>query len=177
MGRPRSIDRDKVLDIAERIVREEGATALTFDAVARAAGITKGGLQYCFGSKDDLVAAMADRWLAGFDAEVARHTPADGTRVDHVRGYVTASARIDEATQTKIAGMLVSLLQSPKHREQARGWYAAWLTRLEPGSEAERRARAAFFAAEGAFFLRSLGLVALDQGQWAAVFDDILALL
>ena len=42
MGRPRSIDRDKVLDIAERIVREEGATALTFDAVARAAGITKG---------------------------------------------------------------------------------------------------------------------------------------
>ena len=32
MGRPRSIDRDKVLDIAERIVREEGATALTFDA-------------------------------------------------------------------------------------------------------------------------------------------------
>ncbi|WP_407521340.1 TetR/AcrR family transcriptional regulator [Methylobacterium oryzisoli] len=177
MGRPRSIDRDKVLDIAERIVREEGATALTFDAVAKAAGITKGGLQYCFGSKDDLIAAMAERWVKAFDAEVERHTPPDGTKVERARGYVTASARIDEASQTKIAGMLVSLLQSPRHLEQGRHWYAEWLQRLEPGSAAERRARTAFFAAEGAFFLRSLGLVEMDQAGWDGVFDDILALL
>lgn len=177
MGRPRSIDRDKVLDIAERIVREEGATAMTFDAIAKAAGITKGGLQYCFGSKDDLIAAMADRWLKVFDAEVARDTPPDGSSLDWARGYVTTSARIDEATQTKMAGMLVSLLQSPGHLGQARAWYAEWLKRLEPGSEAERRARTAFFAAEGAFFLRSLGLVEMDHGQWDRVFDDILKLL
>ncbi|MGX9981715.1 TetR/AcrR family transcriptional regulator [Methylobacterium fujisawaense] len=177
MGRPRSINRDKVLDIAERIVREEGATALTFDAVAKAAGVTKGGLQYCFGSKDDLVAAMAERWVEGFDAEVARHTPPDATLSQRARGYVTASACIDEATQTKLAGMLVSLLQSPRHLDQARRWYADWLKRLEPGSETERRARAAFFAAEGAFFLRSLGLVEMDQDKWDGVFDDILSLL
>ncbi|WP_284209576.1 hypothetical protein [Methylorubrum aminovorans] len=42
MGRTRTIDRDNVLDHAEQIVCREGATALTFDAVARAAGITKG---------------------------------------------------------------------------------------------------------------------------------------
>jgi AcrR family transcriptional regulator len=177
MGRPRSIDRDKVLDFAERIVREEGATALTFDAVAKAAGITKGGLQYCFGSKDDLIAAMADRWLKGFDAEIARNTPPGGDAMDQARGYVTASARVVEATQTKMAGMLVSLLQSPGHLEQARGWYAEWMKRLEPGSEAERRARTAFFAAEGAFFLRSLDLVEMDQAGWDGVFGDILKLL
>ncbi|MBK3405308.1 TetR/AcrR family transcriptional regulator [Methylorubrum populi] len=177
MGRPRSIDRDKILDIAERIVREEGATALTFDAVAKAAGITKGGLQYCFGSKDDLIAALADRWLKGFDAEIVRHTPPNGNGVDRARAYVTASARIDEVTQAKMAGMLVSLLQSPGHLEQARGWYAEWMKRLEPGSEGERRARTAFFAAEGAFFLRSLGLVEMDQAGWDVVFDDILKLL
>ena len=54
-GRPRSIDRDKVLDAAEGIVAAEGAAGLTFDAVARAAGITKGGVQYCFGTKDKLI--------------------------------------------------------------------------------------------------------------------------
>jgi AcrR family transcriptional regulator len=177
MGRPRSIDRDRVLDIAERIVREEGATALTFDAVCKAAGITKGGLQYCFGSKDDLLAAIAERWLKGFDEEIARHTVSDASGVDQARGYVTASARMDEATQTKTAGMLISLLQSPGHMQKARDWYGAWLRRLEPGSEAERRARTAFFAAEGAFYLRSLGLVEMDQAQWDGVFDDILKLL
>lgn len=43
MGRPRSIDRDKLLDMAEKIVGKDGPAALTIDAVARAAGITKGG--------------------------------------------------------------------------------------------------------------------------------------
>ena len=45
MSKPRSIDRDLVLDMAEKIVTENGPAALTFDAVARAAGITKGGVQ------------------------------------------------------------------------------------------------------------------------------------
>lgn len=44
-GRPRTIDRDKVLDAAEAIVSRVGASGLTFEAVARAAGITKGGVQ------------------------------------------------------------------------------------------------------------------------------------
>ncbi|AWV14819.1 TetR family transcriptional regulator [Methylobacterium sp. XJLW] len=177
MGRPRSIDREKVLDIAERIVREEGATALTFDALAKAAGITKGGLQYCFGSKDDLIAAMVERWFAAFDVEVARSTAADAGTIERARGYVVASGRIDEATQTKMAGMLVTLLQSPEYLQRVRSWYATWIGRFDPGSEAERRARTAFLAAEGAFFLRSLGLVEMSQNQWDGVFDDILKLL
>ncbi|UYW27278.1 TetR/AcrR family transcriptional regulator [Methylorubrum extorquens] len=177
MGRPRTIDRDKVLDVAEEIVRREGATALTFDAVAKAAGITKGGLQYCFGSKDDLIAAMVERWFVAFDAEVARNTAADADSLEHVRGYVVASSRIDEATQTKMAGMLVTLLQSPEYLQRVRDWYAAWIGKFGPDSDAERRARTAFLAAEGAFFLRSLGLVEMDQDQWDGVFEDILKLL
>ncbi|MGQ3294545.1 MAG: TetR/AcrR family transcriptional regulator, partial [Shinella sp.] len=60
-GRPRSIDRDKVLDAAESIVVESGAAGLSFEAVARAAGITKGGVQYCFGTKENLIRAMIER--------------------------------------------------------------------------------------------------------------------
>ena len=36
MARPRSIDREKLLDAAEEIVRGQGAAALTIDALARA---------------------------------------------------------------------------------------------------------------------------------------------
>ena len=61
-GRPRTIDRDKVLDAAEAVVQRTGASGLTIDAVAREAGITKGGVQYCFGSKDSLINAMLQRW-------------------------------------------------------------------------------------------------------------------
>lgn len=54
-ARPRSIDRDKVLDAAEALVMIEGAAALSFDAAAKAAGITKGGVQYAFGTRGNLI--------------------------------------------------------------------------------------------------------------------------
>lgn len=44
MGRQRIIDREKVLEAAEEIVINQGATALTIDAVAKAMGISKGGV-------------------------------------------------------------------------------------------------------------------------------------
>ncbi|MBN9291384.1 MAG: helix-turn-helix transcriptional regulator, partial [Hyphomicrobium denitrificans] len=61
MGRKPTITREGLLEIAEGLVRGEGAAALTIDALARAAGISKGGVQYSFSSKDDLVRALVDR--------------------------------------------------------------------------------------------------------------------
>jgi len=177
MGRTRTIDRDKVLDVAEQIVLREGAAALTFDAVARAAGITKGGVQYCFGGKDDLIAAIVERSVKHFEAELARNTPPGADSLERARGCILASGRIDEATQTKLVGLLLALLQLPGQLQNARGWYAQWITQLDPSSQAERRIRIALIAAEGAFFLRSLGLVEMDQTNWDDVFADILELL
>lgn len=54
MGRRRTIDRDQLLDAAEAVIAREGAAGLTIDAVAKEMGITKGGVQYCFGTKDAL---------------------------------------------------------------------------------------------------------------------------
>lgn len=51
MGRRRTIDRDQLLDAAEAVIAREGAAGLTIDAVAKEMGITKGGVQYCFGTK------------------------------------------------------------------------------------------------------------------------------
>ncbi len=40
---------------------------MTIDAVAKAMGISKGGVQYCFGSKDALIDAMFDRWGSAYE--------------------------------------------------------------------------------------------------------------
>ncbi len=62
MGRRRTIDRDQLLDAAEAVISREGAAGLTIDAVAKEMGITKGGVQYCFGTKDALIDAIFERW-------------------------------------------------------------------------------------------------------------------
>lgn len=57
--------RSRVLDAAEQIIQERGVPALTLDAAAREAGVSKGGLLYHFASKEALVEGLMQR-LAQF---------------------------------------------------------------------------------------------------------------
>jgi AcrR family transcriptional regulator len=53
--------RTRVLDAAEAIVLARGVPALTLDAAAKLAGVSKGGLLYHFASKEALVRGLVDR--------------------------------------------------------------------------------------------------------------------
>lgn len=67
VGRRKTIDRNSVVDAAEAVVAERGSSALTISAVAEVAGITKGGVQSCFGTKEALIAAILDRWMGDYE--------------------------------------------------------------------------------------------------------------
>ncbi|MET0295780.1 MAG: TetR/AcrR family transcriptional regulator [Microbacterium sp.] len=69
MSRP-PLAREKVLDAFEAILVDEGERAATMDATARAAGVSKGGLLYHFGSKEALEAGVIERLRALVDADV-----------------------------------------------------------------------------------------------------------
>jgi AcrR family transcriptional regulator len=64
--------RDRVLDAYETLLIDAGPGAATLDAVAAAAGVSKGGLLYHFASKDalagGLLARLAERSAADADA-------------------------------------------------------------------------------------------------------------
>jgi AcrR family transcriptional regulator len=64
--------RDRLLDAAERVVVEAGATHLTLDAVAKSAGVSKGGLLYHFPSKEALLEGMLARHFQDLDSEVTK---------------------------------------------------------------------------------------------------------
>jgi AcrR family transcriptional regulator len=53
--------RTRVLDAAEAIVLERGVPALTLDAAAKLAGVSKGGLLYHFGTKEALLRGLVGR--------------------------------------------------------------------------------------------------------------------
>jgi AcrR family transcriptional regulator len=50
--------REKILDAAMRVAIRDGFLAMTLEAVAQEAAVSKGGLLYHFASKDELIAAM-----------------------------------------------------------------------------------------------------------------------
>jgi AcrR family transcriptional regulator len=63
--------REAVLDAAVALVEESGAGALTLDAVAARAGVSKGGLLHHFKSKEALLLGMIARVEATFEKELS----------------------------------------------------------------------------------------------------------
>lgn len=175
-GRPRSIDRDRVLDAAEGIVAQDGAAGLTFEAVARAAGITKGGVQYCFGTKENLIRSMIERWGSIFEAEVLAHAGDDRSPRSVIRGHVLATRDSDEADYSRSAVMMTALLQSPEQVAASRLWYTQRLAGLDMDRPEDRQAALALLASEGAFLLKAFGLIDIDAAQWNALFADMLGM-
>jgi AcrR family transcriptional regulator len=174
MGRPRKIDRDKVLDAAEAVVGDVGAAALSIDAVAKAAGITKSGVQYCFGTKQQLIDAMFRRWETEFAQEVADLVGTDPDPITLLRGHIEATMRTDEVENARSAVLMAALLQSPEQRQRAQDWYRQRLDDLDVSTDLGRRTRLAFLASEGLFILRCCGLMDVSEAEWASAYKDIL---
>ncbi|MBD2780303.1 TetR/AcrR family transcriptional regulator [Xenorhabdus szentirmaii] len=175
MGRRKTIDREVLLDAAEQIITIHGAAALTIDAVAKAVGITKGGVQYSFSSKDALIEAMFDRWGASYDKQFHKIAGDNPDPQIAVRAHIEATKCSDEASTAKAAGLLAALIQTPEHLESTRIWYRQRFAGLDMTTEEGRQARLAFLATEGAFILRFFGLMDISPEEWRDMFDDILA--
>ncbi|MBU6414294.1 MAG: TetR/AcrR family transcriptional regulator [Planctomycetes bacterium] len=71
-----------VLDATEAVILEEGIAALTLEAVANRAGVSKGGLLYHYPSKDKLVEALVRRCVESWEEEhveaIAKMPPGAG---------------------------------------------------------------------------------------------------
>lgn len=176
MGRKRTIDREVLLDVAEGIVNRQGAAALTIDAVAKAAGITKGGVQYSFGTKDELINAMFERWGRGYTEQFQRIAGDNPDPLTAVRAHVEATRGSDSGSHAKAASLLAALLQTPEHLQSTQAWYRERLAGLDTSTEEGRRARVAFFAAEGIFALRFFRLMEIGEEEWMDVMSDIAAM-
>ncbi|WP_129775639.1 TetR/AcrR family transcriptional regulator [Peristeroidobacter soli] len=71
-ARAASHRRQQLLDAAAALVLKKGTTALTLEAVAEAAHVSKGGLLYYFDSKNSLLEALADYLAEQLQLEVER---------------------------------------------------------------------------------------------------------
>lgn len=170
MGRKPTISRDGLLTIAEDIVNSEGAQALTIDALAKAAGISKGGVQYAFASKDELIRGLVDRWTTQFDTLLVDADSAGPNAF--VRSYISAMGSSRGALNAKLAGLMIAYMQNPQNRIETANWYRMILGKIGTAHES-RAARTAFLAVEGLMLMHISGVD--DEALWQALLDDIAA--
>ncbi|ATQ77329.1 TetR family transcriptional regulator [Massilia violaceinigra] len=120
--------RSALLSCAAKIAVEEGLAGVTVQAVAQAAGVSKGGLFHHFANKQALVESMFDDMVARLDADLDACLAGDeGSYGCFTRAYVRivfADVPADPASAWSVA-LPVSLIADPalKHR------WDAWLAR------------------------------------------------
>lgn len=173
MSRAKKIDENAILDAAEEVIRESGAGGLTIEAVARRAGVSVGGLQYSFRSKDALISAMFERWGRQYEVDIASLCPEPVDALDEVRRDIIFDFKQSVVAKKKAASIIAALLQSPEHMTQVRNWYQSRLSGVDMTTKQGRNARVAFLAAEGAFMLRFMGLREIGDSEWDEIFDDV----
>jgi hypothetical protein len=105
------------------------------------------------------------------DVRTRREALGDGPHAD-ILAHLAATRHESEMLAAKAASLMAALAQAPEHAEPIREHYRELLQRFG-SSEAGRRERLAFFAAEGAFLLRGLGITRMSEAEWTALFDDL----
>lgn len=88
-------------------------------------GITKGGVQYCFGTKDALIDAIFERWGKAYDSLFEAVAGKQPTPLTWVRAHAEATQRSDELSSSKAAALMAALIQTPEHRRAATSGIAA----------------------------------------------------
>jgi len=127
-SKSRSATREKILQAATQVVMDRGVEALTLDAVAQQAELSKGGLLYHFPNKNALIVNLGERLLQNVEAARQNEFEQDdapGTPGQWLRAYVRSTERMSKESlalfarlSSIIAKMPPELLQSAEAYEQ-----------------------------------------------------------
>lgn len=174
-----NVTKDKIVDAAMAIVREQGVAKLTLDAAAKVAQVSKGGVLYHFKSKDDLIRAMVQRLIESCDALHMEHyeqEPPGPYRWARTVVRTTFDPRgpsDDPINSALLAAVSVNPdLLAPIHAK-----FAEWIERVRSDSPDPARAELICMAMDGYIFERMLKLPICDQEACERIKQAALDLL
>ncbi len=133
--------RRALLDQAARITLEQGLSKVTFQAVADAVGVTKGGVMHHFATKNALVLEVFNDAMAKFEAEVDMAMDKDPVRYgSFTRAYIDATISLGEKGQKEFdnqATLYVLMLGDSEMRELWAQWANEQLKKHESTDNTE----------------------------------------
>jgi AcrR family transcriptional regulator len=112
----RAATRQAILQATIDSLLELGLDSLTLDAVARKAGVSKGGLLYHFPSKDTLILGLVEHLTEAFEATMQEEFDQDdapGTPGQWTRAYIRSALRFNRQTMVLIANLSAAVARNP----------------------------------------------------------------
>ncbi len=123
----------RILAAAEQVVARDGVASLTLDAVAREAGVSKGGLLYHFRSKSALINAIVEDHATDFEnrqSAMVKNTPLEPGAF--TRSYLQTRVEPCDPSELPIhMALLAAVGTDPQLADPWRQRIVGWQARLE----------------------------------------------
>jgi AcrR family transcriptional regulator len=176
--RSTSSTREAILRAAGRVVMEGGASGLTLEAVAREAGVSKGGLLYHFPSKEALISGMIGRFIEGFRDVLGREFAKERASADGrwSRAYARASFAEDRWYLEVSGGLLAAVAGDPGLLDPLRKGFEDGQRLAERDGIDPALATLVRLAADGLFFAELLGFAPPEGRLRERVLEALVAL-
>jgi AcrR family transcriptional regulator len=161
------------------LVARSGVAALTIDGLAKAAGVTKGGVQYHFHTKEALLKRLLEYLISEFEAEIEFEAGPDAGGRDWLATYVAVSLRpMGEgalATEGVAAALIAALAPDDPCAEPFRQATRRWRERAERGVSDPALAQLIRLAADSVWLDRMYG--ELDEAGLEALRNRLFDLI
>ncbi|MBW4694043.1 MAG: TetR/AcrR family transcriptional regulator [Lyngbya sp. HA4199-MV5] len=177
---PRSLTRDTLLGAAAQVILDKGVEALTLDAVARQAGVSKGGLLYHFPNKNALVVGLGEQLIQDFEAGLQAEFDQDeapGTPGQWARAYIRSTLRMSKQSLALIARLSSLLVEMPPELLiPIEAYEQQWRRLLETDGLDPIQATIIQLAIDGLWYSEVFQLGAPDEPRRTQVVDALLAM-
>jgi AcrR family transcriptional regulator len=162
---PPASTRDKIIDAAMSVVRDDGVAKLTLDEAAKRAGLSKGGVLYHFKTKDDLVRGMVEHMLNRCDAlQQSYYDREPEGPYRWIRAMVRTGFDPNGPASDKLAGtLLTSVAVNPELVAPIQAKFDTWTDSIRADSPNPQLAELISMAMEGHYFETILGLQQSDD--------------
>lgn len=168
--------REVILGAAAMIVQREGMAQLTLEAVAKVAGVSKGGLLYHFASKEALIAGMVDKFNEEYEQLVEQKAQADpDPEGAWTRAYVETAFEDMYGGTDRSSAMFAAAFANPQLLEGMREQFKVWQNNIAHDGIDPVRATIARLAADGLWFSEVFGMAALDEEMRQKVYQQLLS--
>ncbi|WGW11040.1 TetR/AcrR family transcriptional regulator [Saxibacter everestensis] len=170
--------REKILDALEKVLVQDGPQAVTLEAVAKSAGVSKGGLLYHFGSKQELIGGLVDRLAEVTDKEIAE---ARTGQQSVARWFLETSVPGPE-DEMSLYWSVIAVLRTADGAEDSvskriESIFTHWIDALHDEVKDPVLAETIRLVGDGLFLSAVAGLPVPDEALMRKVFDRLLSQL
>ncbi len=167
--------RQEIIRSAAIIVHREGAAKLTLAAVAKEAGISKGGLLYHFPNKDSLIQAMVTELMDQFAENLERRVERDPNPQGRwCRAYAQEVFTHFGELMESNAGLLAAVSNDQEKLQPVRERYSMWMKRMEQDGTDRIASIIIRLAADGLKFNALFGIPTVQGEERMQVMEALL---